>query len=39
VANRIIDHLRLRFMAEKPTPSRVFTEIALMEAEGLAEYF
>ena len=39
VVDRIIDHLKLRFIAEKPPPSRVFTEIALMAAEGSAEYF
>jgi hypothetical protein len=37
--DRIIDHLKLRFIAEKHPPSRVFTEIALMAAEGSAEYF
>jgi hypothetical protein len=39
VVDRIIDHLKLRFIAEKPPPSRVFTEVALMAAEGSAEYF
>jgi hypothetical protein len=37
--DRIIDHLKLRFIAEKPPPSRVFTEVALMAAEEPAEYF
>jgi hypothetical protein len=37
--DRIIDHLKLRFVAEKPPPSRVFTEVALMAAEERAESF
>jgi len=37
--DRIIDHLKLRFIAEKPPPSRVLTEVALMAAEERAEYF
>ncbi len=37
--DRIIDHLKLRFIAAKPPPSRVYTEVALMAAEGPAEYF
>ena len=28
-----IDHLKLTFVAAKPPPSHVFTEVALMEAE------
>jgi hypothetical protein len=36
--DRIIDHLKLRFVAEKPLPSRIFEQVALMAAEGLAEY-
>jgi len=39
VVDRIIDHLKLRFIAEKPPPSRVFSQVALMAAEGPAEYF
>jgi len=39
VVDRIIDHLKLTFIAEKPPPSRVYTEIALTEAEGPAECF
>ena len=35
----IIDHLKLTFVAEKPPPSRVLTEVALMAAEERAEYF
>jgi len=37
--DRIINHLKLRFIAEKPPPSRVFEQVALMAAEGSAEYF
>jgi len=39
VVDRIIDHLKLRFIAEKPPPSRVFTQVALMDAGPPAEYF
>jgi uncharacterized protein (UPF0212 family) len=39
VVDRIIDHLKLRFIAEKPPPSHVFTEVALMAAEERGEYF
>ena len=35
----IIDHLKLTFAAEKPPPSRVFEQVALMAAEAEAEYF
>lgn len=34
----IIDHLKLRFVAEKPPPSHVFEQVALMTAEERAEY-
>ena len=37
--DRIIDHLKLTFVAEKPPPSRVLTEVALMAAEQRMEYF
>jgi len=37
--DRIIDHLKLRFVAEKPPPSHVFEQIALMAAEERPEYF
>jgi hypothetical protein len=33
VVDRIIDHLKLTFVAAKPPPSHVFTEVALPEAE------
>ena len=36
--DRIIGHLKLTFVAEKPPPSRVLTEVALMAAEERAEY-
>ena len=37
--DRIIDHLKLRFTAEKPPPSRVFQQVALMAAEERTDYF
>ena len=37
--DRIIDYLKLRFIAEKPLPARVFTEVALMAAEESVNYF
>jgi len=39
VVDRIIDHLKLTFVADKPPPSRVFEQVALMAAEEPAEYF
>jgi len=38
VVDRIIDHLKLTFVADKPPPSHVFTEVALPEAEESREY-
>jgi hypothetical protein len=38
VVDRIIDYLKLTFVAEKP-PSHVFEQVALMAAEERAEYF
>jgi len=35
--DRIIDHLKLTFVAEKPPP-HVFEQVALAAAEGRAEY-
>jgi hypothetical protein len=35
----IIDYLKLTFVGEKPPPSRVLTEVALMAAEQRMEYF
>jgi hypothetical protein len=37
--DRIIDHLKLRFVAEKPPPSHVFEQVALVAAEEQVEYF
>jgi hypothetical protein len=37
--DRITDHLKFRFVAEEPPPSRVFQQVALMAAEEQAEYF
>jgi hypothetical protein len=39
VVDRIIDHLELRFLANKPPPSHVFIEVALMAAEESGDYF
>jgi hypothetical protein len=36
--DRIIDHLKLMFSAEKPPPSRVLTKVALIAAQGGVEY-
>jgi hypothetical protein len=37
--DRIIDYLKLTFIAEKPPPSRVFEQVGLMAAEERGEYF
>jgi len=37
--DRIIDHLKLTFVAAKPPPPHVFTEVALMEAGESGGYF
>jgi len=37
--DRIIGHLKLTFVAEKPPPSHVFEQVALMAAEERADYF
>jgi hypothetical protein len=39
VVDRIIDHLKLTFVAEKPPPSHVIEQVALMVAEEPVEYF
>lgn len=39
VVDRIIRHLELMFVAEKPPPSRVFEQVALMAADESVEYF
>ena len=36
--DRIIDHLKLTFVAEKQPPSHVFEEVALMAAEERTDY-
>jgi len=36
--DRIIDHLKLTFVAEQPPPSHVFEQDALTAAEERAEY-
>jgi len=38
VVDRIIRHLELTFVAEKPPPAHVFEQTALMAAEESAEY-
>lgn len=37
--DRIIDHLKLRFVAEKPPPSYVAEQVALIAAEGRRSIF
>jgi hypothetical protein len=37
--DRIIEHLKLVFVAEKPPPSHIFVEVALMAAEESVDYF
>jgi len=39
VVDRIIDHLKLTFVASKPPPPRVAFKEVLMAAEISAEYF
>ena len=39
VVDRIIDHLKLRFVAAKPSPSHVVEQIALMAAKQSEDYF
>jgi transposase len=38
VIDRIIRHLGLTFVAEKPPPAHVFEQVALMAAEESGEY-
>jgi hypothetical protein len=38
VVDRIIWHLKLTFVAEKPPPSHVFEPVAVMTAEDGGEY-
>ena len=37
--DRIIDHLKLMFVAEKPPPCNVFEQVAPTAAEKNADYF
>jgi len=37
--DRIINHLKLTFIAEKAPPTHVFEQVALMAAEEQGEYF
>ena len=39
VVGRIINHLKLTFVAERPPPSRVAYQEVFMAAETSAEYF
>ena len=39
VVDRIIDHLKLTFIADKPSPSRIAHQELLMAADVSAEYF
>jgi len=39
VVDRIIDHLKLGFVADRPPPSRVLEQVALPAAEESGEYF
>jgi len=39
VVDRIIDHLKLRFIADKPHPPCIAYQEVLMAAEAGAEYF
>jgi hypothetical protein len=39
VVDRIIDHLKLRFVADNPPPSHVFEQVTLMAAEETGDYF
>ena len=38
VVDRIIRHLKLTFVAEKPPPCHVLTEVVLMAAEESGDY-
>jgi hypothetical protein len=37
--DRIIDHLKLAFLAAKPPPSHVFEQVALTADEESVDYF
>ena len=38
VVDRIIRHLKLTFVAEKPPPGQIFEQVALMTAEESGDY-
>ena len=38
VVDRIIDHLKLRFVADKSPPSHVFEQVALTAVEESVDY-
>jgi hypothetical protein len=38
VVDRMIDHLKLTFVAAKPLPSHFFEQVALLEVEESGEY-
>jgi len=35
----IIDHLKMKFVAEMPQPPRTFTQVGLMGEEQATDYF
>jgi hypothetical protein len=39
VVDRIINHLKLSFIADKPSPPRIASQEVLMDAEAGSEYF
>jgi len=39
VADRVIDHLKLKFAAAKPPPCHVFEQVAFAATEESMEYF
>ena len=39
VVDRIIDHLKLTFVADKPSPSRIAHQELLVAADVSVEYF
>lgn len=38
VVDKIIDHLKLTFVAEKPPPPQIVEQVSFMAAEGAEEY-
>ncbi|MGQ9672706.1 MAG: acid--CoA ligase [Candidatus Aminicenantales bacterium] len=39
LVDRIINHLKLRFVAERPPPLHVLSQEFLMDSEASADYF